>query len=150
MAKVNLAGIEVGDFEALPKGFYPVRVSKYEEKSSKKGKPYISWEFTVSADHDSAGRKIWYNTSLQPQALWNLKRLLLAFGIDEEDLEGEIDLEGEEYIDSEFVVRVDHRQYQGKTQQDIVGVYPQDFDYESADVSEDDLSLNEGEELPFE
>jgi len=147
MVKVNLKGVSVDDIEPLARGFYPVRVSACVQKKSKeKNKPYLEWQFTVR-EGDHKGRKAWTNTSLQPQALFALKRLLLALGSSKEDLDGEIEFEPVDYIDAECVIKIDHREYEGKVQQNVAGVYPADFDYEGADAGDD---LSELEDIPFE
>ena len=47
----------------------------------------------------------------------------------------------------ECVVKIDHREYQGKLQQNVVGVYPADFDFEGADAGDE---LSDLEDIPFE
>ena len=147
MVKVNLKGVSVDDIEPLPRAYYPMRVSACVQKKSKdKGQPYLEWQFTVR-EGDFKGRKAWLNTSLQQQALFALKRLLLALGSAKEDLEDEIEFEPVDYIDMECVVKIDHREYQGKLQQNVVGVYPADFDFEGADAGDE---LSDLEDIPFE
>lgn len=127
--KADFTGVEAKEFDPLPKGKYPVVVTAAPiNEGQESGEAYIAWEFTVQGgDYD--GRKAWLNTSLQPQALWSTKRVLLALGVPEEEVEGEIDdmeefLEG--VIGSEGVIVVAHRKYQGETQQDVKRVLPSD------------------------
>lgn len=141
MVKVNLAGITTGEFEALPRAYYNVRVSSFTEKESKKGKPMVEWQFTVT-DGEFKGRRIWLNNTLTKEALWAYKRTLLAIGFTEEQLEGDVEIEADEVVDLECVLKTDQEEYNGKTQTRVVGLYPAGTIPEEA--GDDEL------EIPFE
>ena len=117
---------EVSDsFELMPEGNYEATVSKIEQKIGKdSGKPYLSWEFDCTED-DYVGRKFFFNTSLQPSGLWKLKELLVnAFGMDPDVLASDFDLEPEELIGVPVICVVTHREWNGRTTENVENVLP--------------------------
>jgi len=94
--KVNFSGVEVRDFsEPVPSGWYHMKVTDGEVRESgpnakNPGAEYINWELTIQ-DGEFENRKGWVNASLLPHALFTLKGLLSATGIDcSADLDFEI------------------------------------------------------------
>lgn len=63
------------------------------------------------------GKTTTFFTNLQSQSLWVLRNLLDALGIDVPD--GPMDIEVEELIDMEFKADIEHREWDGKTRQNI-------------------------------
>jgi len=102
--KVDLTGVETRTFEPLAMDQCIVEGSGlvYTAESKRRKAPKV--QFIMNAVSDLEGnpiegnRKLFYEVSLQEQSLWNLKRTLIALGDSEEDLEGEIDLEKEDYV----------------------------------------------------
>ncbi len=118
--KLDFTGIEAREFEPLPVGRYFARVTncQYVEQSARSGEPTIAWEFTCEGgDYD--GRKGFLNTSLQPQAKWAVKRVLLALGMPKEELEGELDFEPEDMNGRECVIVIGHETYEGEKRQRV-------------------------------
>jgi len=106
-ANFSDVGSGSGIFEPLPGGKYHVKVTDGELKEAgpnakNPGSQYINWEFTVQ-DGDYEDRKIWSNTSLLPQALFGLKGLLEAVGM---DTNGEIDFDIDDLIGKDVVIQV--------------------------------------------
>lgn len=117
---IDFAGIEAREFEPLPVGRYPAKVSncQYVEKSARSGEPSVAWEFTLEGgEYD--GRKGFLNTSLQPQARWSTKRTLLALGVPEEELEAKFDFNPDDMIDRDCVIVVGHEMYEGEKRQRV-------------------------------
>jgi len=110
-----------GEFTPLEKGTYNAVVYDAEVKDSQAGKPYINWDFKITGPSNE-GRHQWYMTSLQPQALWKLKQVLIRLGAKEEDLSGVAELDLEEYIGRKCRIVVDHEQYQGEIRSIVVDV----------------------------
>lgn len=81
MAKFNVdfTGVSEG-FTLLPEGDYICKVSKITVEDGNKGK-YLKWELVVGTG-PSKGQKLYHNTSLTPQALFNLRNTIVALGID--------------------------------------------------------------------
>src|SRR5690348_7084308 len=96
---------ERGDFEPLEPGAYECTVFNIEQKVGKdSGKPYLEFTFKLK-DND---RRIWSNYSLQPQAIWGLKQMLVnAFGFDPEKLSGsDVEFEPKDLLGRECTVVV--------------------------------------------
>lgn len=116
--KIDFTGVESGGFD-VPDGQYALAVSSVtQKKSESSGQPYLSWEFKVD-EGKYKGRKVWDNTSLQPQALWKLRSLLECMGMDIEDGEFELDLS--DFEGNTIGAEIANEKYQGKDKPRIVG-----------------------------
>lgn len=104
----------------LPEGEYVVEVSEVTEEEGNAA-PYFKWKFKV-CEGDCTGGMLFYNTSLATQALWNLRSLMEALGVDVPDDDEEIDIE--EFIGKTLMVTVEHDTYEGKKQSKIVDFWP--------------------------
>lgn len=84
--KVDFSGVsDGGGGFRIPAGDYVVKVKKVEQKiGESSGKPYLNWELEVisGGDKSAKGKVLYHTTSLQPQALFNLRNVLVALGID--------------------------------------------------------------------
>lgn len=122
--RINFEGVSTS-FEPVPTDTYDCVFTKgtivAESKTS--GKPYVQMEYTIE-DGDYSGRKFWVNRSLQPQALFAIKRDLLCLGAPESVLEGEVDLE--EVLDSvegsSARLKVRESTYEGKPTNEVMEV----------------------------
>jgi hypothetical protein len=134
--KVDFTGVEAGGGFNVPDGQYVLAVTGVtQKKGAESGNPYLSWEFKVDSGKYK-NRKIWDNTSLQPQALWKLRGLLECMGLDVEDGEFEIDLgdlEGE-LVGAEIV----NEKYEGKDKPKVANYMP------AEDVDDGDTGGDEG------
>lgn len=122
---VDFTGIE--SRVLLPEGDYEVKVDSVEVKTSKdSGEDYLEWVFrTQNVEEDRYnGQPLYFNTSLQPQALWNLRSLLET--LDVEIPEGPYDLEFEGLAGLEMVAVVSHEQWDGKPRARLVDFLPID------------------------
>jgi len=138
--KVDFTGVEVNSFD-VPDGAYVLAVSSVtQKKSQESGQPYLSWEFKVDEGRYK-GRKVWDNTSLQPQALWKLRNLFECMGMDIDDGEFEVDLE--ELQGQVVGGEIANEKYQGKDKPRIVG-YMKPEDVDAGDEEEEE----EEEEKP--
>ena len=121
--KVDFTGVETGGFD-VPDGAYALAVAVVTQKKGQDtGQPYLSWEFKVD-DGKYKGRKIWDNTSLQPQALWKLRSLLECMGMAIEDGEFELDLS--DFAGQIVGAEIANEKYQGKNKPRVVGYMPPD------------------------
>lgn len=138
---VNFKGVGDG-FPLLDPGNYPVKVQKVEiKKGQDSGEEYYNWEFrTVTpkkkATHD---KPLWYTTSLQPQALFNLRGLLETLGI--EVPEGPYDIVPSELVGLECIGVVEHEKYRGETRARLVDFLPED--YEEEEDEDDDVEVDD-------
>lgn len=118
---VDFSGVESRIL--LPEGDYHVRVKSVELEESSAGNPYLKWIFaTIDEEPGLNNKSVYHNTSLQPQALWNLRNLLETLGVSVPESAVELDLE--EFIDLEMVASLAHEDYQGKPQVRITGYAP--------------------------
>src|SRR5690606_8716604 len=72
------------------------------------------------------GSLLFFNTSLAEQALWNLKGLLEALGVEDLDDEGEDD--ADTYVGLACRLQVETEKYEGRDQARVVNYAPIDSD----------------------
>ena len=139
--KVEMTGVESGGV-LIPEGDYIVSVDEItQEEGASSGKPYLKFVLVVS-EGDKKGSKLYHKTSLQPQALFNLKNTLIALGqpvpnkamnIDLDSLEGE-----------SMMVSVGHEVYEGKKRSQVTDVFPLDGGSEEDDAPDfEEMTLAE-------
>ena len=136
---VDFRGVEAGkDWKPVPDGFYLVKTKEVtQEVSEKSGQPYLKWTFEVVEPIKYKGKYLWYNTSLQPQALFNLRNLLEA--METEVPESIVNLNLDDYVDLELCVEVEIGSYEGKKKNEIVDLLTvADYYDEDSEEDEDD------------
>jgi hypothetical protein len=128
----GMAGVE--GRVTVAEGEYRVRVAEVTQEEGSAA-DYLKWKFQVMGKVHS-GASIFYNTSLAPQALWNLRGLLeaLQFDIPDDDL----DVDPDELVGLELMVSVEHDTYEGKKQAKIVDFWPAEGAAEASDEDEDE------------
>lgn len=111
---VNLEGVKTS-LEPISDGVYDARFTKVDFKMSKAKQPKASLEFVFNEDQGEgvAGRKAFVDCSLQPQALFKVKRTLVYMGTDPDELETQVDLEAvfTALIGTEQRVKVGHHYF---------------------------------------
>lgn len=107
---VDLSGVEASR-KAIPEGTYEVVVNEATQKDSRDGNPMIAFEFEV-AEGAHKGAKLYENCSLQPQALFKLKSVLLALGMDIPNKAFDLNLR--DLVGLTCEVEVGHEVYGGK------------------------------------
>ena len=109
----------------LPEDEYQVIVEEVKKEVSDGGNDYLAWKFKTITDDDTLNDKpLYYNTSLQPQALWNLRNLLETLGIDVPD--GPLDIKLDELVNCEMIAVVENETYEGKKKSKVVDFMPSD------------------------
>lgn len=104
----------------VAEGDYQAKVTGLSQEEGERG-DYLAWKFgIIGGKHD--GATVYYNTSLVPQALWNLKSLLETLGVEIPD--DEFELEEDDVIDLELTVTIEHDTYNGKKQAKVVDFSP--------------------------
>jgi len=144
--KLNFKGIETASL--VPEASYPITPVEIEKDESQEGNDYLAWEFIIT-EGKFKGQKLYHNTSLLPQALWNLKGTLEAFGIEVPD--GVMNLDLGAICDPENVAgcEVYHDTFDGKKRAKIGDIFPVealDDDEESDDDDEDDEDEDDSED----
>lgn len=106
--KLDFTGVKgQTEFEPIPAGKYQVQVTDYRqgnasENAKNPGAPTISWELTIM-DGEYEGRKVWENMTIVEASLWRLKAFLEAAGF---EVDGEIDFDPDEVVNTELVAKV--------------------------------------------
>lgn len=137
---VDLSGVEASR-KAIPEGTYEVVVNEATQKNSRDGNPMIAFEFEVQ-EGPHRGAKLYENCSLQPQALFKLKSVLLALGIDIPNKAFDLNLR--DLIGLTCEVEVGHEVYEGKKRARILQYNePGDSDEEEEEGSDDDESVED-------
>lgn len=151
---VDLSGVEVGSRKVIAEGKYPVSVNAATiETSNNSGNQYIKFELEVTEGKEK-GYKLFHNCSLQPQALFNLKSVLIALGFEIPKKAFDLDLKA--LIGLECIVEVSHELYEGKKRARVTDFINPDEDEgegeEAGDIEEmlEDLDLDELKELAKE
>lgn len=109
--------------------------------SERSGSEYISWKFKA------AGGSIYHTTSLQPQALWNLRNTLEALGL--EVPEGSLDIDLTELDGLECGAEIEHETYQGKKRPVIVDLFPLE-ELDGSDEEEDEEEEQDEADLTYD
>lgn len=128
---LNMKDVSVGG--VIPEGEYAVTVDEVSVEESQQGNQYLKWVFKV-LDGKQKGSKIYHNTSLLPQSLFNLKNLLIALGVPVPDKAFQLNLD--ECEGCNCGVTIAHETYDGKKRSRVTDVFPLD----SAEVEDDDDS----------
>lgn len=125
--RVNVDFTDVESRVLLPEGDYEVKVDNISLETSKdSGEDYLEWLFrTQNVDEDRYdGQPLYFNTSLQPQALWNLRSLLEALDVDVPN--DKMDLVFEDILGLDMVAVVGHEMWDGKPRARLVDFMPID------------------------
>lgn len=132
---VDLSGVETSR-KTIPEGTYTLVVDSATQKSSQGGNPMIVFEFSV-AEGKYQGSKLYENCSLQPQALFKLKSVLIALGMDIPNKAFDLDLK--DLIGLTCEAEVGHEVYEGKKRARILEyIDPSDSDSDEDDSEDED------------
>ena len=133
VVNLNMKDVSVGG--VIPEGEYIVTVDEVSVEESQQGNQYLKWVFKV-IDGPQKNSKIYHNTSLLPQSLFNLKNLLIALGVPVPDKAFQLNLD--ECEGCNCGVTVTHETYDGKKRSRVTDVFPLDAsDVEDADEEAD-------------
>ncbi len=103
---------------------YLLTIARAEEKLSSTGNPMISLEYDVNATIDGetveGNRKLWDNYSLQSQALFKLKELFEALGMDTSNI---VDIEISDLVGQQVQAKVIQETYNGELRNRIKKLY---------------------------
>ena len=117
---VNMKGVEAASF--IDAGRYIATVESIEKGISTKGYDKLTWVFNIFNDDMKKLGRIYHTTSLQPQALFSLKNILVNMGVEVPD--GQLDLDLNDLIEGSVGVEVDIEEYEGKQKSKIVKFFP--------------------------
>lgn len=140
---VDLSGVEASR-KTIPEGRYTLVVDSATQKSSREGNPMIAFEFSV-AEGKYQGSKLYENCSLQPQALFKLKSVLIALGMDIPNKAFDLDLK--DLIGLTCEAEVGHETYEGKKRARILEYLDPNGD---EDEDEGDSDEEDGDDTDLE
>jgi hypothetical protein len=141
--RVDFKGVETkGKFKPLSEGRHILTIQTVEMKTStNSGHDYLAF---MLEETSSKGR-VYHNCSLQPQALFNLKGLLVAAGVEVPDSAFDIDLE--DLVGLELEAEIEHETYEGDVRARIAQfIDPTDEDEDDEDADDEDDEDDEDEE----
>lgn len=139
VVNLNMKDVSVGG--VIPEGEYIVTVDEVSVEESQQGNQYLKWVFKV-IDGPQKNSKIYHNTSLLPQSLFNLKNLLIALGVPVPDKAFQLNLD--ECEGCNCGVTVTHETYDGKKRPRVTDVFPLDAsDVEDAEDDGEEVDLEE-------
>ena len=118
---VNLNEVQDSQFETFTEGLHAVEIQPSTKMKQSEAGAYIQI-IAKCIEGDMEGKMIGWNCSLLPNALWDLKAMMVALGIEWED-DG-FDLE--ELFEEKLVVNVTHREWpigSGEMRNQVEGDY---------------------------
>lgn len=134
---VDLSKVE-GRRPTPKEGDYILAVAETTMEKGDAG-PYVSWKFEI-ADGPFEGSQVYHNTSLATQALFNLRGVLEALGVEipEEAFDVAEPVEAGEYIDMEMMGTIETEVYDGRKRARLVDFWP--LDGEEAELEKETRS----------
>ena len=141
---VDFTGVEAGG-RPCPDGTFKAEITSFEQEESSTGNPMIVAKYKI-LEGKGKGAVIFDNLSLQPQALFRLKSLCEALGI---EADGAIDLDFDDFVGQEVLVDVENETYEGKKRARAAG-YASLEDKDSSEDGEEEESEDEDEDSETE
>lgn len=123
LIKVDFTGVSTeGGGRLLPEEQFKFEVKEVEQDVGQdSGEPYLKFTFEV-AEGEMEGTKAWDNMSLQSQSLWKLRGFMEAAGV--ETVDGEMDIDPDEFVGLIVLGNVIHDEYKGKPKHKIDSYEP--------------------------
>lgn len=115
---VDFKGVE-GKQARIPDGEYSAKVAEVSQEEGQQA-DYLKWTFELDGG-DFDGRKLFLNTSLSAAALWNLRGVLEAIGVEVPD--DELDLDFEDFVGRSIGLSVETETYEGKKRSKIADYF---------------------------
>lgn len=116
---MNLDFSNVPSREPLEEGIYTLTIAKVEETTAKSsGNPMLAVEYDVMG---CEGRKLFDNFVLTDKALWKLKELLDALGMDTSVM---VELDPNELVGLQVQAKVVQEEYNGETVNRVKKILP--------------------------
>ena len=149
---MKLNDIKETEFPLKPQGVYECVVAHVEKRDGPKG-PYFNWQYEIAKGPQSGG-KLFDVTSLTPNSLWKLKKVLSAILGDTPALNDLLntDTDSEEFareiqfcIEKRCKVYIEHKtNNKGKVVEDVQEIYPVENTPTNGGIPEVNV-----DELPF-
>lgn len=120
---VDFKGVE-GKLGKIDDGDYLGKVVEVTQEEGQNG-DYLKWTFELQ-DEGVEGRRVFLNTSLLPQALWNLRGLLEALGVEVPD--DEMDIDPAELVDLTVGLTIESETWEGKKRPKVADYFAAEED----------------------
>lgn len=138
--------IRSGGRAYIPPGDYLVKIVKHEKKwkdNDKSNAAYYSWQFQVVDPATNKGGTVYTNTSLAPDALFNLRNLIYA--TTGKNVAGKsLNFDPSKLYSKKLGITVEDREYNDKMYSNVVDMYSE-ADYDGRD-GDDEEEADEGVE----
>src|ERR1700760_1204298 len=141
VVSVDFTGVEAGG-RPCPDGTWKAEITSLAQEESSTGNPMIVGKYKV-LNGKGKGALLFDNLSLQPQALFRLKALCDACGV---EADSAVDLDLDDLVGTEIVVDVENEEYEGKKRSRVVGYAEAGSEAEEEGEEEDDSEDEEEEE----
>lgn len=151
--RVDFSGVEkeIGrKSRRIPEGDYIAKISSVERKKNKAGDAYyFSWKLQVvetpQGNKKQAGATLYYNTSLKPEALFNLRNFI--FACTGKNVAGKaVELDPASYVGKKLGITVEDDEYEGKVRSQIADVVPVEALMVDEDADDEDDEDDEDED----
>ncbi len=123
MAMLNLDFSAVQSRDPLEPGWYLGRIDKIEEKTSSTGKPMLAVQYEIMANEDGdvvpGNRRVFENWVLTPEAMWKVKQVFSALGLEAEAI---VDIDTDELLGMTLMLKIVQDTYQGDIRNYIKGI----------------------------
>jgi hypothetical protein len=117
--KIDMTNVE--ERVLVPEGEYICKVAKVTlETSENSGGKYLKWEIVIAAG-EYKGNKLYHNTSLKPNALFNLRNTIIALGLECPKSVQTIDTD--KFVGKIVGVTVKHEEYQNKPKSTVADMW---------------------------
>lgn len=143
VVSVDFTGVEAGG-RPCPDGTYKAEITSATEEESSTGNPMVVMKLKV-LNGKGKGALIYDNLSLQPQALFRLKAVCEAVGI---EADGAADIDLDDLVGQELIVDVENETYEDKKRPRAAGYAPvggKTDEEESEDKDEEEEEEDESE-----
>lgn len=150
VVSVDFTGVETGG-RPCPDGTYKAEITAFTQEESSTGNPMIVAKYKV-LNGKGKGALIYDNLSLQPQALFRLKAVCEACGI---EADGAADLDLDDMVGQELLIDVENETYEDKKRPRAAGYAPlggktDEEEDESEDEDEDEDESEDEDETEDE
>jgi hypothetical protein len=117
--KANFDFTDVGTFETIPQGKYTCYLFDVDLRQTRKGDDMYVLILKI-ADGEHKGRQLFYNLPVMKQTMWKIKESIEAFGV--ELPQSKVSFDFENLLGRKVKAVVTHREWEGKTRENVVAL----------------------------
>lgn len=105
----------------VPKGLHAATVTLCEKGTTKDGDPKTVFTFTI-AKGEAKGKDLKVHASHKPTALWRLKKILTALGMNTSGKQ--LKFKGRDLVGKPCILEVEDQEFNGETRSNVKNVKP--------------------------